>query len=74
MFKAKGVNKVYASVTLAGEHLYISDWFGITAVIKPGRTFKLESTNQLERFRGSPVFEGTRMYIRGFNKLYCIGK
>ena len=32
------------------------------------------SRNQLEPFRSSPVFDGTRLYIRTLGGVYCIGK
>ena len=67
-----GSNRVYSSPTQAGEHVYISGLGGKTFVLNPGRKFQQVATNQLEKFRCNPVFEGDRMYIRGNDKFYCI--
>jgi outer membrane protein assembly factor BamB len=64
---------VYPSPTLAGGLLFISSDNGTTAVIRPGRTFELVGTNNLEPFRGSAVFSGGRQYIRGQQNMICIG-
>jgi outer membrane protein assembly factor BamB len=69
-----GREQAYPSVTLAGEYLFVSGSSGQTAIIAPGREFKEVGRNRLEPFRGSPVFQGTRMYIRGLKHVYCIGK
>lgn len=64
----------YPSVTLAGNYLFVSSDNGQTAVIKPGRTFEELTRNTLEPFRASPVFQGSRMYVRTQKHLYCIGQ
>lgn len=69
-----GKGEVYASITLAGGLLFISSDAGITAVVQPGREYKEIARNTLEPFRSSPVFEGSRMYVRGLKNLYCIGE
>ncbi|MCK5529459.1 MAG: PQQ-binding-like beta-propeller repeat protein [Kiritimatiellae bacterium] len=65
---------VYPSVTLAGDKLYVSGEKGRTIVFATGRTFKELAKNNLEPFRANPVFSGKRMYVRGKNSLWCIGK
>lgn len=65
---------VYPSITLAGKHIYVSSDTGVTIVIAPGREYKEIASNKLEKFRSCPVFVGTRMYVRGYEHLYCIGK
>jgi outer membrane protein assembly factor BamB len=67
-------NTVYPSVTLAGKNLYISNDKGTTIVMEPGREYKELKRNVLEPFRCCPVFLGKRMYVRGFQHLYCIGE
>jgi len=67
-------NSVYPSVTLAGDYLFISSENGRTIVIKPGREYEQVAVNQIEGFRGSPVFIGERLYIRGFKKMWCFGE
>ncbi len=68
-----GTNAVYPSVTLAGGYIFLTGEAGKTMVIKPGRTWQLVSTNQLEKpLRGSPVFDQTYGYFRSGHKLYCV--
>lgn len=68
------INSVYPSVTLAGNYIFIGCTEGITAVIKPGREYNEIARNRLEGYRSSPVFIGKRLYLRGLDNLYCIGK
>jgi len=65
---------VYASVTLAGGYVYVSGEGGVTIVLRPGRDFAEVAVNRLEPFRSSPVFAGSRMYVRAMKHLWCIGK
>jgi len=65
---------VYTSVTSAGKYLFVSGEKGKTIVLEAGREYKEVAANELEAFRSCPVFAGSRMYIRGMKKLYCIGK
>jgi len=67
-------NSVYPSVTLAGDHLFISSENGRTIVIKPGRDYQQVAVNQIEGFRGSPVFIDDKLYIRGFERMWCFGE
>lgn len=64
----------YTSPTLAGDYLFIGSESGQMAVLKPGRAPETIAVNKLEKFRCSPVFEGSRMYLRGFEYMYCIGE
>jgi outer membrane protein assembly factor BamB len=68
-----GRQQAYPSVCLAGRYLFVGSSNGTTVVIEPGRSFKEVRRNRLEPFRSTPVFQGTRMYIRGLKNLYCIG-
>ena len=74
------------SVALGGKHIYLMDNQGTFVVVEPGRTFKQVARNRIdtmmqhpfplttmERFEGSPVFNGSCMFIRGEKNLYCIG-
>ena len=47
---------------------------GATVVLEPGREYKEVARNMLEPFRGSPVFDGKRVYIRTQKAMYCIGE
>ena len=76
-----------ASPTLAGKYIYLFGNQGTCLVIEPGRTFKQVAKNRIEhvlwpnhwRERQEititcPVFDGSRMYYRAQENLYCIGK
>ena len=66
-------NPVFPSLSQAGRYVYASSSGGQTVVVEAGRQFKEIARNQLEPFRGSLVFAGRRLYIRGMKNLYCIG-
>jgi hypothetical protein len=70
-FAGKGTT--YPSLVLAGGRLFVSIDSGLTAVVEPGREFKIAGTNMLEGFRASPVLSGDRIFIRALKFLYCIG-
>jgi outer membrane protein assembly factor BamB len=66
---------IYSSFSLAGKNLYISgEDDGAMLIVEPGRAYKELARIPLEKTRATAVFEGTRMYIRGMENLYCIGK
>lgn len=80
---------VAASPTLAARNIYITDDAGCTHILRPGPQFKELGRNLIENihlsghggnpgkqesFYTSPVFEGTHMYLRGEEYLYCIGR
>ncbi|MBI3856150.1 MAG: PQQ-binding-like beta-propeller repeat protein [Planctomycetes bacterium] len=73
------------SPALAGRHLYFFGNNGGAVVIEPGRVFKQVAKNKIEslvsvghwgerqeRFVSNPVFDGSRMYIRGEGHLYAV--
>ncbi|HET6248162.1 MAG TPA: PQQ-binding-like beta-propeller repeat protein [Tepidisphaeraceae bacterium] len=71
-----------ASPTLAGKYIYLMDNQGHTVIIEPGKTYKEVAKNFLQDSKdgteqvqnvSTPVFEGSRMYYRTPNYLYCIG-
>jgi outer membrane protein assembly factor BamB len=64
----------YPSPALAGDYVFLSSENGQTVVLKAGREYEEVARNTLEGFRSSPVFAGTRMYIRGQKFLWCIGR
>jgi len=64
----------YPSITLAGNYIYVSSDNGTTLVMQPGKDCKPIATNKLDYFRSTPVFCGTRLYVRTWKHLYCIGK
>ena len=70
-----GGGTTYPSITLAGKYLYVSSDNGTTLVLEAGKEYKEAAKNTLgETMRSSPVFVGSRMYVRGYKNLYCIGQ
>ena len=69
-----GKGTTYPSITLAGNHLFISNDNGTTIIMEPGREPREVARNMLEPFRTSPIFAGNRIYVRGLKNLYCIGE
>jgi hypothetical protein len=70
------------SPSLAGKYIYLMDNQGNTLVLQPGRKYKEVSQNILEDMKegknqeqnvSTPIFEGSRMYYRTPNYLFCIG-
>ena len=68
-----GGGTVFPSICLASNRLFVSSDNGRTIVMEPGREPKEAVTNKIEEFRSTPVFVGSRIYIRGLRNLYCIG-
>jgi len=64
----------YPSLVIIGDNLHAASDNGTTVVIKPGQTYNEIARNKLEPFRSTPLPVGTRMYLRGLKKMYCIGK
>ena len=66
---------VYASLTLAGRHLFLNSNKGETVVLEATRAARLVSRNRLPAGTGSsPVFSGQDLFLRAGEKLYCIGQ
>ena len=71
----KQPNGAYASPTLAGKFVYLMGMDGSIVVVKPGRKYEQVARNTVEHsLRSTPVFEGTRMYVRAPERLYCFGR
>lgn len=68
------IRAVYASITAAGDYLYIPSREGLTAVVKRGPEFELVALNALDGvFDASPVIVDGELLLRGTNSLYCVG-
>jgi len=74
---------VCASLALAGGNIYVMDNRGTGLVFQPGREYRQVARFRLDHWtrRGgrevtgsSPVFEGSRIYLRGREMFYCIGE
>jgi len=64
-----------ASPVLVGSKVYLSDKTGVTHIFELGTTYVAGTKNPLgEKIEASLAFAGGRIYIRGVDHLYCIGK
>jgi len=73
-FNSQGA-PVYSSPAAAEKYVFIDNTAGETLVIEAAREYKEVKLNSLPEGSGSaPVFEGKRMFMRGGDKIYCIGK
>jgi len=64
----------FGSLVLAGDNLMVTNEAGTTVIFAPGREYVEIARNELgEMVRSTPVFDGDRMYVRGYENLYCIG-
>lgn len=69
----------YPSPVLAGNVLLFAGDSGKAVILQPGRTYQEIGRCVLEPFRGTPICEGKRLYIRTMQagrtpaKLYCFG-
>lgn len=71
--RLEAVPNVFASPVAAAGRIYIVGQQGTTAVVKAGPALEVIATNTLEdRFDASPALVDREIYLRGYNKLYCI--
>jgi len=64
-----------ASPVYADGHVYLSDDFGVTYVLKGDGQFNVVSRNDLkDECYASPAVSQGQLFIRTLNSLYCIGK
>ena len=69
----EGMGNIFTSPVGAKDRVYILGQKGITFVVQHGPEFKILAKNTLEdSFHSSPVILGNRIYLRGFENLYCI--
>ncbi len=69
------IPNMYASLVIAGKHLFMSNDQGDTLVLEPGREFKEVRRNHLgEGHGGAPAFDDRHIYLRSGLDLYCIGE
>ena len=64
----------YSSFVLAGNVILLFHDNGKALVLQPGREYKELARNPLEFVRTTPVCQGTRMYVRGKTKMWCLGE
>jgi outer membrane protein assembly factor BamB len=65
----------YSSPVLVGETVYLMDMTGAMYIFNAAKEFNLINKCELgERAVAVPAFMDDRIYIRGFENLYCIGE
>lgn len=65
---------IYASLVLTRKHLFLANDIGQTLVLTPGRQYRQVSRNCIDKGSGAtPVPDGKLLFLRGGQKLYCIG-
>lgn len=74
-YKERIYSKPYrASPVYADSHIYCTARDGTITVLQAGKEFKTISVNKLpDTITASPVVCDSKIYLRGFEKLYCIG-
>lgn len=75
-FKKLGLGgQIFSSLCYAGGYIFVTSDNGNTVVVKPGRTYEEVGRNSLgDTVRSCPVFAGSRMYVRGYKYLWCLGQ
>jgi outer membrane protein assembly factor BamB len=64
-----------ASPTYADGKIYCTARDGVVTVVAAGKEFKKLSENKLaDDISASPVFSGGKLYLRGYQSLYCIAE
>ncbi len=65
----------WASPSLVGDKLYLLTEEGVMLIVQAGPEYKELARCELgEECRASPAFADGRIYMRGLENLYCIGK
>lgn len=65
----------YSSPVIAGGVIYMPKDDGVITVIKPGLKFESVARNAMgEKMFASPAISNGKIYLRGFQHLYCISK
>ena len=65
----------FGSVCLAGGNIFVTSDSGNTVIVKPGREYGEVGRGSVgDTVRSTLVFAGSRIYVRGYKALYCIGQ
>jgi outer membrane protein assembly factor BamB len=68
-------NNIYASPMLVNDRLYVLNFEGVMHIIRADKSYQSLGTAALgERCLATPAFTNGRIYLRGLENLYCIGK
>jgi outer membrane protein assembly factor BamB len=70
----KNMGMQYSSPVLAAGLVYMPNDEGVITVIKPGPAFESIAMNSIgEKMNASPALSNGKIYIRGYQHLFCIG-
>jgi outer membrane protein assembly factor BamB len=65
----------YSSAVLVNGLVYLPNDEGVITIIKPGPKFEYVAKNPMgEKMNASPAISNGKIYIRGYQHLFCIGK
>jgi outer membrane protein assembly factor BamB len=65
----------YSSPVIAGGLVYMPNDNGVITVIKPGSNFEYVAKNSIgEKMFASPAISNGKIYLRGYQHLFCISK
>jgi outer membrane protein assembly factor BamB len=71
---AEDLGMQYSSPVLANGLVYMPNDEGVITVIKPGPKFEYIAKNSIgEKMYASPAISNGKIYLRGFQHLFCIG-
>ena len=69
------MGKQYSSPVLVNGLVYMPNDEGVITIIKPGPKFEYLSKNPLgERMYASPAISNGKIYLRGYQHLFCISR
>ena len=69
------LGKQYSSPVLANGLVYMPNDDGMITVIQPGPEFTVVAKNDMgEKMNASPAISNGKIYLRGYEHLFCIGK
>lgn len=66
-------SRVYTSIQFAGGRLYVADQTGTTVVLNPGPEYSEAAVNALDFHPTCIAFADSRIFVRTYQHLYCIG-
>jgi outer membrane protein assembly factor BamB len=70
----KDMGQQYSSPVLVNGLVYMPNDEGVITVIKPGPKFEAVAVNSLgEKMYASPAISSGKIYLRGYQHLFCIG-
>ena len=74
-FRLGPLGNIYASPVAAGNHVYITDLDGVTAVLSASEIPRLIAINPLgETISASAAIAGDEIFLRGDRHLFCIAR